>query len=480
MKMLFISLNQETGFRPVFPIGANIVANAVKQMGWETKLLDLCFSTKPLEEVTKEMVAFSPDFIGISIRNLDFQSYLEPVFHLPFIKRVVDTIKKCKESAVIILGGSGFTLAPKEILRYLQVPYGIYGPGENALPMFLRCLIEKRDISNCDSLVWIDGNGNVRLSSRKSQVDNFFYFTKEQRLGHYNMQYYIKEWKTEASPITEICDAVEGKRGCTENCIYCTNSAIARTKLLMKNPVLIVDEIEDIIQIGLAKRYEFTEGAFNLPITHAKAVIKELKRRNIKFPWNCMFSPTGYEDDLVKGMAETGCDLVEMGIESGSDTILHNLRKNFTFQKVIEAQKGLLANGIRIEHCIFIGSPGETEATVKESLEWVGRLLDDKNVHVFINFGYRIFPGTELAQIAVEKNVINKDTNLAFPHYYIEQSVLYNDKLLDYIEDWTIAHKNSYLWWGIPRIHLKERVEQVAIQHKQMQEIFVEMEKGLI
>ena len=143
MKMLFISLNQETGFRPVFPIGANIVANAVKQMGWETKLLDLCFSTKPLEEVTKEMVAFSPDFIGISIRNLDFQSYLEPVFHLPFIKRVVDTIKKCKESAVIILGGSGFTLAPKEILRYLQVPYGIYGPGENALPMFLRCLIEK-------------------------------------------------------------------------------------------------------------------------------------------------------------------------------------------------------------------------------------------------------------------------------------------------------------------------------------------------
>lgn len=477
MKMLFISPNRETGFRPVFPIGANIVANAVNQMGWETRLLDLCFSTKPLEEVKEEMLAFLPDFVGISIRNLDFQSYLEPVFHLPFIKRVVDTVKSCNESAVIILGGCGFTLAPKEILRYLQVPYGIYGPGENAMPMLLRCLTEMGDVENCDSLVWMDGNGKLQISSKKSQVDSFLNFTKDQRISHYNTQYYTREWKTEASPITEICDAVEGKRGCTENCIYCTNSVIARTKLLMKDPVLIAEEIEDIIQIGLAKRYEFTEGAFNLPIAHAKAVIKELKQRRIKFPWNCMFSPTGYEEELVEGMAETGCDLVEMGIESGSDTILHNLRKKFSFQKVIEAQQGLLANGIRIEHCIFIGSPGETEDTVKESLERVGKLLEYKNVHLFLNFGYRIFPETELAQIAVEKNVIKKDTNLAFPHYYIEPSVLQNDKLLDYIEEWIVAHKNSYLWWGIPKIHLKERVAQVAIQHEQMQEIFAEMEE---
>lgn len=474
MKMLFISPNQEIGFRPVFPIGANIVANAVKQMGWETKLLDLCFSSKPLEEVSKEIIDFSPDFVGVSIRNLDFQSYLEPVFHLPYIKRVVDMVKKCKRNAVIILGGCGFSLAPKEILKYLQVPYGIYGPGGYALPMFLRCLIEKRDISNADSLVWMDDNGIVKINKKK-EVDSYLLFTKEQRIRHYNMHYYAKEWKTEASPITEICDAVEGKRGCTEDCIYCTNSAIARTKLSMKDPVLIADEIRDIIQIGLAKRYEFTEGAFNLPISHAKAVVQELKRRHIKFPWNCMFSPTGYNEDLVKGMAETGCDMIEMGTESGSNVILHNLKKRYTFQKVIEAQKGLLANGIRIEHCIFIGSPGETEDTVKESLERVGSLLEDENVHLFINFGYRIFSNTELEQIALEKGVINVNTNLAFPHYYIEPSVLYNDKLLDYIEEWTVAHKNSYLWWGIPRIHLKERVAQVTIQHKQMLEMFIEM-----
>ncbi len=474
MKMLFISPNRETGFRPVFPLGANIVAGAVREMGFDTKLLDLCFSSQPLEDVESEILQFQPDFIGISIRNLDFQSYLEPVFHLPFIKRVVDKIKAVNSRSIIILGGCGFTLAPKEILNCLDVPYGIIGPGERALPMLLQCIAEGDKFEKCDSLVWRDKQKIIHINNKRDRVDDFFDFTESQRQEHYDKRYYQREWSTKASPIDQIADGVEGKRGCTENCIYCTNSNIAGTKILLKPPAQVVNEIVDIIHMGHAQRFEFTEGAFNLPVHHAIEVIKELKKRQIKFPWNCMFSPAGYAKELVRGMKETGCDLVEMGIESGSDTILANLNKGFRFEKVIEAQKGLISNGIRIEHCIFVGSPGETEDTVKESLDRIDRLLKSDNVHLFINFGYRIFPDTGLFKLAIEKNMITKATNLAFPHYYIEPEILNNEKLLDYIEEWTVSHDNAYLWWGLPRIHLKERVAEVTIQHKQMQEVFLD------
>lgn len=69
---------------------------------------------------------------------------------------------------------------------------------------------------------------------------------------------------------------------------------------------------------------------------------------------------------------------------------------------------------------LLFGGPGETKETVDESLEFAYS-LDLEAIKITV--GIRIYPHTELAQIAIKEGLINADDNLLIPKFYIAESL---------------------------------------------------------
>ena len=119
-------------------------------------------------------------------------------------------------------------------------------------------------------------------------------------------------------------------------------------------------------------------------------------------------------------MAQSGCVEVSLGFESGSETILRRLNKKFTTTQVREASELLAEFGIRRMGFLLLGAPGETRESVLESLEFADSLKLDM---LKLTTGIRIYPGTELAEIAREEGVISAEDDLLTPRFYLAQGL---------------------------------------------------------
>jgi radical SAM superfamily enzyme YgiQ (UPF0313 family) len=132
--------------------------------------------------------------------------------------------------------------------------------------------------------------------------------------------------------------------------------------------------------------------------------------------WRCILYPHNVPEELVKAMAEAGCVEVSLGFESGSKQVLQAMNKQFEPEEVREISDRLVAHGIRRLGFLLLGGPGETEQSVKESLDFADSLgLEMLNTTI----GLRIYPHTPLARQAVEEGMIAPDDDLLLPRFYL-------------------------------------------------------------
>jgi len=127
MKILLISANTITAPYPVYPLGLDYVARAVED-NHQVKLADMN-SLRDDEHLKEIIEGFSPDILGISLRNIDNTDVVDPTGFIGTYRKLIQKIRGYS-NASIVLGGSGFTIFPEKILDSLNADYGIIGEGE--------------------------------------------------------------------------------------------------------------------------------------------------------------------------------------------------------------------------------------------------------------------------------------------------------------------------------------------------------------
>jgi radical SAM superfamily enzyme YgiQ (UPF0313 family) len=159
---------------------------------------------------------------------------------------------------------------------------------------------------------------------------------------------------------------------------------------------------------------------FNYPPDYAETLCREMARHRVDVKWSAFVSPGFLTEDLLKWMKEAGCVGVEFGTDSGSPKMLKNLKKSFTVEEVIRSSK--LCSTFRVNHCHYLifGGPGEDEETIEESFQ----LMDQLEPTAIIGMlGIRIYPGTEMERISRAQGMIDPDTPLVDPHFYISPAL---------------------------------------------------------
>jgi radical SAM superfamily enzyme YgiQ (UPF0313 family) len=400
MRVLLISANTERISMVTIPLGLGLVAAAVRGAGHEVAFLDLLATADARGAVQEAVTKAQPEVIGISVRNIDDQNCQSPRFLLEKVREVVAACRSCS-TAPVVLGGAGYSLFPRAALAYLGADYGIRGDGEAAFPAFLdrlRSGLDPRDIEG------VHAADDPRDGGRATIADLDPLPLWDEALETYAIQ-----------GAEEIWVPVQSRRGCPNDCSYCSTSQIQGRPLRCRSPRQVVDAIAKLARRGF-RRFYFVDNSFNLPEAQAFALCEGLRDLQQDIVWRCILYPHVLSEALVKVMAASGCVEASLGFESGSETILRGLNKHFTPEEVRHSVDLLRAHGIRRMGFLLLGAPGETRETVMQSLTFARSLgLDGLKVTV----GIRIYPGTPLARRAVEEGVIAPEDDLLFPRFYL-------------------------------------------------------------
>ncbi len=402
MRILVISTNKEMSPQPVAPVGAAWIAESLSQAGFETRLLDLSFEKDPPRRVLKELSEFNPEGIAISVRNADNGDFLAPRSFLPDVKGIIGIIKE-NTSARIIIGGPGVSIMPSEILDYLGLDWACMGEGEEAVVAFFRAgkpedaadfpgIISRKSVKRCaERRQWI----------RPDTVRPRLY-------GWVDVKRYLK-----FEPVLPV----QGKRGCANNCLYCTYNRIEGRFWRLRDPSVVAEEISELILRTGARTFEFVDSIFNQPEGYMEALLEEIIRWNLKAKFHVSsMSPRGLTKKQVSLMERAGITAAGITPEAAADETLNSLRKGFTESEVYRAAELLRDSSIKMLWCFLMGGPKEDAVTVKKTLGFINAIPPKDKA--FLTTGIRIYPHTGMHELALREGIFPPSETLLMPSFY--------------------------------------------------------------
>ncbi|MFX1413160.1 MAG: B12-binding domain-containing radical SAM protein [Promethearchaeota archaeon] len=395
---------------PVIPIGLEYLVSALEKHNHNVDILDLCFSESPEEKLTKMLLKRTYNLVGFTIRNIDSISYFNSEFFLPSMKTLIQCVKKL--SIPVVLGGSGFSAMPQEILDYLGADYGIIGPGEIIFPHFLE-LLQSQKVNKQIYDGWQYGTDAELIHLRGKKINYSKYLSGEEIIGF------------------------ETHKGCPDKCPFCI-SACSRT--WYKKIPTIIEEIKFLINQGYT-HFQLCDSEFNSDINFSIKFCRSLIEENFPMKWKLFMKPYPYNKKLFKLLQKSNAYLIDLTVFS--DKKIQNLN-NYSYEdleKVIE-----YCEKYEIELMIdsHVGYPYESLESIKDMIEFFKTHHPTK---VSLNPYFRLYKHTQLAYLiktdtSLQKHLtkcIPKDSDLLEPVFYNQVDYTILEKLISGNELFKIA-----------------------------------------
>ncbi len=410
MKILFIQTNMNRSLMPL-PIGPAMVAAQLRHDGHDLRFVDLMGEKDPVYIARKAAREMQPDLICASIRNRDNQSKQKYDDPLPRIREVLTAVREAS-AAPLLLGGTAFTTFPHRMLEYFWAAFGVPGDSLDAVSRFVRSLESSAPSTGIQPQGDLDTPGLVFRSSEGEIIERPFNITGYPRVRHdYHdlidrRRYRKTYWNA----------AVITRSGCPELCTYCDTYRTFGRDFTLRDPADIVDELLYLKHERGAHSAWLVDAGFNRPLDHAKEVLREIISHGAQLRLFGVFDPGQADREFFQLYRRAGGTAFTMFAESLSDPVLEALGKSFGTGEIFRDAAMIREEGLGFMFMPTFGSPGETRATVEETLRLTPSL---KALFVEFGIGWRLQPGTELQQRAIAEGVIAADDDLWKPTFYI-------------------------------------------------------------
>lgn len=378
----FLFVNTNVTRPPVSPVGLEYVVEALNEAGVSVQILDLAFETDWRSALQTELVHNEPLAVGLSVRNIDDSSFVTRQSYLPWITELVEETKRLTR-APIILGGTGFSIMPGAILEVTGADAGIEGDGEEAAILLGRSLATGEEISRLPNLVYWRGRDVVRNPRTEVNLDHL----PVSRRRSFDNQRYER---------MGAMVGIETKRGCLEQCIFCADPVAKGKRVRLRPPATVAQELNDLVEQGISWLH-LCDSEFNLPIEHAKEICQCIIQDHLgdRLRWYCYCSPVTFDRELAQLMKRSGCAGINFGVDSLCDEQLVRLDRRHSSRDVAELVHILREEELNFMFDLLVGGPGETEQTVRATIDRV-KELDIPLIGMSV--GVRVYPDTPLGK----------------------------------------------------------------------------------
>lgn len=296
-------------------------------------------------------------------------------------------IVKRNSKAFTVLGGIHVTVTAEESVKEPTVDFVVKGEGERTILELVECLERGSDVKAVPGL-YHKKDGRIVNNGERKLIENLdeIPFPARHLFNKRNYNY--------PDALLEPAMPIITSRGCPAACSYCNSRSIFTRKFRVRSARNVLAEIEYLIgQFGV-KEIHIWDDNF---ITLRKRVFQirdEIKDRKIdlKFAF-----PNGvradYADlDVLKALKDMGTYSVAFGVESGNQSILDGINKNIKLHQIEAAFASAKRVGLETWAFFMFGLPGETDKTIKDTIDFAIRLKPDvAKFHIL-----KPFPGSEV------------------------------------------------------------------------------------
>jgi radical SAM superfamily enzyme YgiQ (UPF0313 family) len=426
MRILLISVNRERMPYPVAPLGLAYIAGALKQAGHDVRAIDLCFSTDIEQDLTRIVEDFSPDAVGISLRNLDNLTYPSSLSYVPELEETVAIVRR-RTPAPVVIGGSGFSLAPLPLMQRVDLDFGVVGEGEEGMVQLMGRLEKGASPQGIPGVLIKEEENFIPPLPLAS-------FHAPDR-GILDNEKYLKEGGMAN---------LQTKRGCPFDCIYCTYPLLEGKRCRTREVAEVVQELKELQEKHGADYIYFVDDIFNYPGDYTAALCREMIVQGVAVKWTAFVNPRFLTAEHCALMAKAGCQGLELGIDTGSAKMLKAYGKGFEVEDIVRASRYCQEASLPFAVYLLVGGPGEDEATLQESFALMDSLSPTA---VIVMLGIRIYPQTQLQEIAIQEGLIARHDDLLEPRFYISP-LIGPERLIEKITE-AAMHRQGWIVPGL-------------------------------
>jgi radical SAM superfamily enzyme len=168
--------------------------------------------------------------------------------------------------------------------------------------------------------------------------------------------------------------------------------------------------------------------------------------------WSCEIHVKLVDDQVIGAMKEAGCARIYLGVESGNDSILSQIKKGFTFEEALAACRTIKKHGISLRVFMMIGFPQETRETLNDTITAI-RKIDCDSIIFSI---FTPYPGTEAFRYCRDRGLVGEDFDVSL--YNHQSPTNYFCENISREEFRSIAVKTARM---VDRINAMKRIRQV-------------------
>ena len=344
--------------RPHPPLGILYLSSHLKNKGVRVGVFDGTFGT--LDDFTTMLDRERPPIVGIAINLMTKRNALA-------------MIALAKQSgARVVIGGPD---PPHHAAKYLAAGADVVvvGEGEQTLDELVRAFQSPGvDLSAINGIIFMAADGSVVSTAARAQLPDLDRQPYPDR-DAIDLPAYLNAWRSHHGVGTV---SLITARGCPYTCTWCSRSVFGETHR-RRSVVNVADEVEAIVDRYHPERLWYADDVFAIHRTWTIAYAKELDKRRLHLPFECISRAERIDDDVAAALASLGCWRVWIGSESGSQRILDAMQRKVSAEQVREAAARLRRHGIEVGMFIMLGFDGENLADLQATVEHLKRTAPD-------------------------------------------------------------------------------------------------------
>jgi len=334
------------------PLTLNYIATVLKEKN-AVKLIDYIAEQGTYEDFEKDLKKFKPDMLiinnGIPSIKWDLKS--------------AEIAKKLNKNIVTVTYGIFPTIATDETLNKYKIDFAIIGEPEITIKELAEKVSKKESTTSVEGLAYKKGK-KIITNSRRKLINDI-----DKELGVPDRSMLPIERYTFPFDKKPFALLTLG-RGCPYPCTFCVSPNYYGKKFRTRDPIKVVDEMEECYKDFGISNFMFWGESFTLKKEYGMKICDEILRRKLKFKWISTSRVDTLDMELLRKMKKSGCYLLGLGIETSNEEILLNIKKKTKIKTINKAIKMCKKAGIKTMGHFIFGFPGETKKTAEKTIKF--------------------------------------------------------------------------------------------------------------
>jgi len=329
---------------PIPRLGAVLLSTILKEQGYEAKVF--------IEDIA------APDWSYIENSDIVCISTITSTS-----KRAYRIADRCRQKGIpVVMGGAHPSFLPEESIEHAD--YVVRGEGDVTLPELIS-YFEKGtpDIASIKGLSY-RSNGGIINNPPRPLIEDLDPFP-------------LPDFKLVSHWMPSNIYPISTSRGCPFNCKFCSVIQMFGRKYRFKSVETMLKELKHIHSFSKGSKF-FVDDNFTANKKRTKELLRAMIAEHITFKWSAQVrTDVAKDEELLRLMADSGCDTVHIGFESVNPKTLEAYNKKQNIDEIIHCIRMVKDYGIEIHGMFVFGADTDTVDTLKKTADFAIKLSID-------------------------------------------------------------------------------------------------------